>query len=162
MFKKNKKGFTLIELLIVIAIIAILAAIIFVAIDPAKRGGQARDSQRWSEVNSILNAVLKYGVDNEVSDFSNIGITTNLQQLGTAGSGCTSTGKGGGSCSGAQDACLDLSSYLVGAYLSEMPQDPKYGTAEKTGYMIKKTDEGRIVVQSCEKEQSTTDIKVTR
>jgi len=161
MLNKKKKGFTLIELLIVIAIIAILAAIIFVAIDPAKRGGQARDSQRWSEVNSILNAVLKYGVDNEVSDFSNIGITTEFKQLGTATSDCSDTGKNGGDC-GEVTTCLDLTSYLVDEYLSEIPQDPKYGNTEKTGYLIKKTDKGRIEVRSCMEEQAATDIKVTR
>ena len=37
----NKKAFTLIELIIVIAIIAILAAFSFVAINPGKRIGQA-------------------------------------------------------------------------------------------------------------------------
>ncbi|PLX26244.1 hypothetical protein C0580_00420, partial [Candidatus Parcubacteria bacterium] len=36
----KQKGFTLIELIIVIAIIALLAAATFVAVDPAKRIGE--------------------------------------------------------------------------------------------------------------------------
>ncbi|EKD47532.1 MAG: hypothetical protein ACD_66C00019G0006, partial [uncultured bacterium] len=45
---RTKKGFTLIELLIVIAIIAILAAAIFVALDPVTRFQEARDARRYN------------------------------------------------------------------------------------------------------------------
>ncbi|MDQ5970976.1 MAG: hypothetical protein QG603_753, partial [Patescibacteria group bacterium] len=44
--KKTFKGFTLIELIIVIAVIALLAAATFVAINPAKRVGDANNSRR--------------------------------------------------------------------------------------------------------------------
>ena len=49
----NKKGFTLIELIIVVAIIALLAAATFVAVNPAKRIGEANDAQRWSDITAI-------------------------------------------------------------------------------------------------------------
>ncbi|HEX9679693.1 MAG TPA: type II secretion system protein, partial [Candidatus Saccharimonadales bacterium] len=63
-WNRKRSGFTLIELLIVIGIIAVLAGIIYVAIDPARRLGEARDAERWGSVNAVLNAVLKYTVDN--------------------------------------------------------------------------------------------------
>jgi len=62
---KQNKGFTLIELLIIIGIIGFLAAAILVAVDPVRRIQEARDSRRWSEVNSILNAYLNRQVDDK-------------------------------------------------------------------------------------------------
>jgi prepilin-type N-terminal cleavage/methylation domain-containing protein len=61
---KSRRGFTLIELLIVIAIIGFLAAAVLVAVDPVKRIQDSRNAQRWSEVNGVLNAILKWQVDN--------------------------------------------------------------------------------------------------
>lgn len=53
-------GFTLIELLIVITILAILAASIMIAINPAKRKGQARDATRKSDIGQIGNVLKAY------------------------------------------------------------------------------------------------------
>ena len=82
---KKQEGFTLIELLVVIVIISILAAIIFVAVDPGTRFGDARDARRRAEVVSILNAVLKYQIDND-GDLPSVidSVTGSSQMLGTA------------------------------------------------------------------------------
>lgn len=76
----------MVELLIVIAIITILAVIIFIALDPAYRFASARNTTRWQETDSILNAVLKYQTDNDGE--MPMGIDTNLRMIGTATSGC--------------------------------------------------------------------------
>ncbi|MCK5603699.1 type II secretion system protein, partial [Candidatus Pacearchaeota archaeon] len=57
---KNKKGFTLIELLIVIGIISILAGIVLVAVNPAQQFGKANDSERKSEIGTLLSAIYQY------------------------------------------------------------------------------------------------------
>ena len=58
--KKNTKGFTLIELLIVVAILAILATIILIVINPVQMFAQARDSQRIYDMSTLSNATALY------------------------------------------------------------------------------------------------------
>jgi len=166
---KNKKGFTLIELLIVIGIIAILAAIIFVAVDPGRRLGEARDADRWGAVNSILNAVLKYSVDNAGNlpgsgGDALVDNATDVQILGTTDDSGVGFCAGGSAptCAGqtvdsTDDACfVDLTSALVDTYLAAIPVDPDttagYGDAN-TGYYIRKSANNRIEVGSCNPEQ---------
>lgn len=59
-----KKGFTLIELLIVIAVIGILAGVVLVAVNPARRTGQARDAVRRTELKQVQQAIEEYYVVN--------------------------------------------------------------------------------------------------
>lgn len=54
------KGFTLIELLIVMAIIGVLAVIVFVAINPVQRLAQTRDTGRISAVAQLGRSLQAY------------------------------------------------------------------------------------------------------
>ena len=119
--------------------------IILIAIDPAKRLAEARDSVRKSDVRSILSAIVQYAVDHE--GLYPDGIDNNestIQVLGTGGAGGCS-GDLGSKCldSITEDNCLDLTSYLVEDYLAEIPKDPKEGTEEITLYYINKTTGGK-------------------
>jgi len=60
MDKNNKKGFTLLELLIVIAILAILASVTFVALNPAELLKKSRDTQRLADLASVKTAINYY------------------------------------------------------------------------------------------------------
>ncbi|MFH0863908.1 MAG: type II secretion system protein [Candidatus Gottesmanbacteria bacterium] len=55
-----KKGFTLIELLVVIAVLAVLAAGIFVALDPIDKINAANDAKVQSDIGQIAQAMEAY------------------------------------------------------------------------------------------------------
>lgn len=54
------KGFTLIELLIVIAILGVLAAAVVIVLNPVELLAQARDGQRFSDLDTIRSALNTY------------------------------------------------------------------------------------------------------
>jgi len=61
---KQRKGFTLIEILIVIGLIAVLAGVLIVALNPARQFAQARNAQRWNNIDTVLGAVISNLTDN--------------------------------------------------------------------------------------------------
>jgi len=63
MTKIQTKGFTLIELLIVIGIIAVLAVVVLLTLNPAELLRQARDSNRVSDIGSLKSALALYLAD---------------------------------------------------------------------------------------------------
>jgi prepilin-type N-terminal cleavage/methylation domain-containing protein len=107
---RRKAGFTLIELLVVIGILAILLAIVLVAINPARQFSQANNTQRSSNVNSILNAIHQYAVDNNGSLPSSITTTPAII------------------ASGGAPGTIDLCTELVTTYIADIPIDPQTGT----------------------------------
>jgi prepilin-type N-terminal cleavage/methylation domain-containing protein len=146
MYKLNKKianqGFTLIEILIVIGIIAILAAVVLIAINPARQFAQANNSQRIANINALLNAVGQYMADNQGALPANIIATKrNLAD-------------------GAADICDDV----VPEYIPALPVDPTVTTGPveesacddyDTEYTIALTPEGRVQVCAPEANNET-------
>lgn len=153
--RNSQKGFTLIELLVVIAIIAILATVVFVALDPVTRFADARNSRRWSDVNSILTAVHQYIVDNNGA--LPAGLDTTEKHMGAATTGCN-VATGGCAVSTATD-CVDLSTPLA-TYLKSIPEDPN-GDDQLTGYSIVSDANNIITVTACNSENGET-IQVSR
>ena len=155
---KPTQGFTLIELLVVMAILSILFALVLIAINPVRQTQTANNAQRRSDLNTILNAVYQYAVDNKTFPS---GLSTSYRVIGTSGSGCS------GVCGAytPTDSCYDFSADTVPRYLASVPYDPKSGSSGITRYAIKKSSTDlnliRISVLSCDSELSAT-IEVER
>ena len=136
---KNNKGFTLIEILVVIGIIPILATIVLIAINPARQFRQARNTQRESNINAILNAIGQFTADNKGALPDEIDSTTGTFQ------DISST---------EADLCDGTDSELVPTYIPSLPFDPEetvvdcVGASYDTGYQVNKDADGRITVRA--------------
>lgn len=147
---KEQKGFTLLEVLLVVAILAILAGIVIIAINPGKNLADSRNSQRQADVTTILNGVYQYALDNSGTVPSSI-TTTPTEICATGASSCT--------------GLIDLSVVTTNEkYLVSIPKDPQCATAcaaNGVAYQISKTANGRLTVTAPDAEEGKT-ISVSR
>ena len=152
--KLNKPGFTLIEILLVIALIALLAGIVIFAINPAKQLADGRNAQRRSDVNTIVNAIHQYALDNSGAFPSNLKSNSSCDGF-NANEICRSS---------ASD-CTNLSDLSVlttnEKYLVALPNDPSVTSGNNTGYFASLDANNRVSVCAPHAEQGQT-ISVTR
>jgi type II secretory pathway pseudopilin PulG len=123
---------------VVVALIAILTAITFIAINPAKNFQDTRNTQRSSDVAQILNAVTQFTSEqgNSLSDLGTIPLCTAAK---------TPIGSGTGN--------VNLATNLVDTYIVGIPLDPQLtgggmGTAANTGYTICRTTGNRVQIDA--------------
>lgn len=153
MRSKNLWGFTLLEMLIVMALIAILVGIVVAVLNPARQFALARNSTRYSHLNTIMN-----GISANMAE--NAGVFTCATGALPAAATNMSNDTAGGD--------YDIAPCLVTDYLSSMPYDPSAAGAGwtstasyDTGYSISQDAGGRITVAAPSAELSET-ISLTR
>jgi len=151
-YQYGMRGFTLIEILVVIGIIAVLAAVVLVAVNPARQFKLARDSQRTSNVNAILNAVHQNMAEHR-------GIFTCNNSAYEIADTPTRIKSG--------EAKADIAPCVIPDYISSLPFDPSLTGAKfisvtdyDTGYEISRDTNGRITASSTG--ELTASISVTR
>lgn len=144
---KTARGFTLIEILVVIGIIAVLAAVVLVAINPARQFKLARDSQRMSNVTAILNSVGQNMAENKGLFKCDISLPATSTVISNDN--------------------LDIAICLVPNYIGSLPFDPSADGARwkgtddyDTAYFIWEDVDGRVTVKA--DGEITDDISVTR
>ncbi len=153
---KNAKGFTLLEMLIVMALIAILVGIVVAVLNPARQFALARNSTRYSHLNTVMNGISANMVENN-------GVFT----CATGALPAAATNMAPDDADPLTDE-YDIAPCLVTEYLSSLPYDPSATgagwTSEavyNTGYTISQDADGRVTVAAPEAELAET-ISLTR
>lgn len=152
--KRAAGGFTLIEVLVVLGILAILATLVLVAVNPGRQFKMARDTRRAANVATILNAISQNISDHQGSFVCNGSVTAF-----PATTTIMSSVAGG----------FNAAPCLVPDYVSALPYDPGHEGAGytnevdyDTNYSIVQDSDGRVTIAAEGELAETGIISVTR
>ncbi len=127
-----KKGFTLLELLIVIAILAILATVVILVLNPAEYLKQTRDARRMSDLGTVRDSINLF-----LATTSTPGLTAATTCTVTACTGCplgTCTANLITLTNGTGWVNVNFNSLTNGSPISKLPLDPTNSTTNYYAY----------------------------
>ena len=143
--RKTHPGFTLLEMLLVVAAIGVLAGIVIVALNPSKQLGDTNNAKRRADINTVLNAVYQFSIDNNGNLPGGIPITP---------CGTFSTNEICNTDAVSCDNLVNLSELtLEEKYLVAIPKDPTGATINGSGYHISQSAYDRITTCAPHAEQ---------
>lgn len=144
MLERRQRGFTLPEILVTVGILAMLAVIVIIAIDPVRRFEDARDSRRLSDTQAIAGAIHQYTIDHK--GMLPPGLDKRERQIGSATNGCELKTT---HCVIEQTTdCVHLAQALK-PYLDPVPNDPSLGSPTLTHYSVRIGDNNAVIVRAC-------------
>lgn len=152
----NKKGFTLPQLIVTMLVLLVMAAFVFIWIDPLARVGEAKNTKRTQDVNVIAAALFNYAKENNGLMPVLGTITTDKKVLCATQSGSNLT------CDGDSELCLTIDDDDFYKYLVQLPYDPNKSSSDDTGYYLTQDANGILTVGACSPYSSSNSATTTK
>jgi hypothetical protein len=131
----NDRGFSIVEWLMISSIAAVIISLAIIAIDPIGHSAASANAKRWSDVNTLASALARYQSDHGGAPPS--GVDAGEREICVVMDKAVCGEKG----------LLDLTE-LAGTYIERIPADPTAGSSFGSGYRVRLSPEGRIIVSA--------------
>ncbi len=148
MMKSERSGyFLLLEIMPTVSILAAIAMIVILALNPRKQFESARNTRRQGDLYLIADALSSHAHESGRALISSIPVSPNAALEICSGPPAT--------------GCLSLES-LLGIYLDTIPRDPLAPDSGHTRYFLLRLSESSVTVSAPDTEPDTLgDIQVT-